>query len=577
MYEVKEKYFEEFSEIIKSIKKDEKKDITVIEKYFDNVKNIENLNLQDIITYMLYCFEIIELTQKWKLKKQIKYEVFIENLEKIYDEIFCFNSSTFNNKIIAASSLGNIIEKTIIYNVETECKKVLNQYIKCVTSKKDYLANNDLTLLRGNLYCQVYNTLKKNIEINGLYHELFEKVNKSFDYLKYTKNATALFNNTLDKEKISYIELNNYLTFYTYNDYIIEKNNLIKIITILSKKFPNEFFDKNIFVHIFKELCKSYMTENGIDKKVELAFSDYDEVDNIIYLNYNNIDCNIINNIEYIKIIFYKLIKNNYKILNLNSQYTDLLEIKDILINQRNNSELSIVNIDNYLKYISIQQLEKHLNQQSMQSFDEYIAQTVANNNTVRQKKCFLNNEIFEKLYNQNEIKELINKYPILNYEYDENGKYKNISKIIEEKINSLNDLKLEKEKYSQIQQIYDNLLKYRNCELFSLLNDYYSLLLIDSVDSNIIKEKELALKEILPNLVLISVSNYDEITEEEKQQIFNEYINPCIKKISQNRVNNKSFDTTKDFLNYEKSNSDNYFGICKLQEILNSVNKNEQ
>lgn len=576
MYEVKEKYFEEFSEMINCLKKDEKKDIAIIENYFNKIKNIENLNLQDIITYMLYCFEIIELTQKWKLKKQINYELFIENLENIYDEIFCSNSSTFNNKIIASSSLGNIIEKTIIYNIETECEKVLNQYIKCVTSKKDYLTNNNLTLLRGNLYCQVYNTLKQNIEINDSYHQLLEKVNKSFDYLKYTKNAITLFNNTLDKENLSYIELNNYLTFYAYNDYNIEKNNLIRIIMILTKKFPNEYFDKNVFVHLFKELCKSYMNENNIDKKIEIIFSDYDEDDNIIYLNYNNIDCNIINNLENIKIIFSKLIKSNYKNLNLNSEYINLLEIKDKLINKKNNTDLSVINLDNYLNYISIQQLEKHLNQQSIQSFDEYIAQIVEKNKTCKQKIYFTNNEIFEKNYNQNEIKELKNEYSLLNYEYDENGKYKSISQIIEEKIIALNNLKLEKEKYVETQKFYDNLLKYRSCELFSLLNDYYSLLLIDSVDSNLIKEKEFALKEILPNLVLVSLSNYGEITEDEKQQIFNEYINPCIKKISQNRVNNKSFETTKDFLNYEKSNSDNYFGICKLQELLNSVNKND-
>ena len=436
--------------------------------------------------------------------------------------------------------------------------------------------NNDLTLLRGNLYCQVYNTLKQNIEINDSYPQLLEKVNKSFDYLKYTKNAKTLFNNTLDKEKLSYVELNNYLTFYAYNDYNIEKNNLLRIITILTKKFSNEYFDKNVFVHIFKELCKSYMNENNINKKIEIVFSDYDVDNNIIYLNYNNIDCNIINNLEYIKITFYKLIKSNFKTLNLNSEYINLLEIKDKLINQKNNTDLSIINLDNYLKYISIQQLEKYLNQQAIQSFDEYVAQIVENNKKCKQKIYFTDNEIFEKFYHQNEIKELKNEYPILNYEYDENGKYKSISQIIEEKISTLNNLKSEKEKYVEIQKFYDNLLKYRSCELFSLLNDYYSLLLIDSVDSNLIKEKEFALKEILPNLVLVSLSNYDEITEDEKQQIFNEYINPCIKKISQNRVNNKTFDTTKDFLNYEKSNSDNYFGICKLQELLNSVNKND-
>ena len=116
-------------------------------------------------------------------------------------------------------------------------------------------------------------------------------------------------------------------------------------------------------------------------------------------------------------------------------------------------------------------------------------------------------------------------------------------------------------------------LITYHDTDIYSLLNDYYSLLIIDSTDSNLIKEKNQILKEKLPNLISQKLLLCGSLKEDMVDEIYKEYINPCIKKISQNRVNKKKFSSTKDFLNYEKSNADNYFGICKLQDILKNMN----
>ena len=527
---------------------------------------------------ILYCFETIEITKKWKLKKQINYTFFYECMENIYDEIFCSNSSTFNNKIIAASSLGNIIEKTINYNVENEIERVLNKYLKCVISKKTYIANNDLTLLRGNLYCQIYTTLKNNVEINNNFDVLLDKVNKSFDYIKYTKNAKVFFNNSLNKVNLSYMELNNYLTFNAYNGYNLDKDDLIKIMSILIQKFANDYFDKKVFIYLFKEICNGYLNQNNINEEIEILFEDSDDNANLLFLNYNCVDCNVTNNLDVLKKLFYRIVRINYEKLNVNREYIELLKIKDELIHKKEKSNLSIINSENFFNYVGMEELNKYLNQQKFQSYDDFILQLVeTKKNKIEKNDCFYfsNNEIFEELYDLNDIKKFCKEYSILSYEYDENGKYKSISKIIQDKSDALLNLKDNDEELKKKEFIYNNIIKYRNCELYSLLNDYYSLLLIDSVDSNLLKEKELALKEILPNLVNMSLLHY-EMTDEKKKQIFDEYIEPCIKKISQNRVNNKAFDSTKDFLNYEKSNADNYFGICKLQDILNKEQKNE-
>ena len=193
----------------------------------------------------------------------------------------------------------------------------------------------------------------------------------------------------------------------------------------------------------------------------------------------------------------------------------------------------------------------------------EKVKQFYNNNytiNTKNEKKYYTDNEIFEESYKNIEIKELIKENEILKIEYNENGNYKNISEILKEKINSKN------------KAIYNNILNFRNLNLNMILKDYYMLLLIEDIDTNLIKEKEKILKQYLPDNVENSLSFYGNLSKEKMEEIFEEYLNPCIKKISQTRLNNKTFDNTKDFLNYEKSNSDNYFGICKLQEILENT-----
>ena len=177
----KEFYFDNFSNLIKDLKLDVTSR-TDIDSFYNDINKFDDLSFQDIITYMLYCFQVIEITQKWKLKKSINYSFFIKNMENIYNEIFCVNNSTFNNKIVASTSFGNIIEKTINYNVESELDSILFNYLKCISIKRNYLPSNDLTLLRGNLYCQIYITLKENCDINELCNQYFSKVKKDNGY-----------------------------------------------------------------------------------------------------------------------------------------------------------------------------------------------------------------------------------------------------------------------------------------------------------------------------------------------------------------------------------------------------------
>ena len=225
----KEKYFDDFDEIIQLIKKEESIENYNIEDFFTEISNFENLSFQDILTYMLYCFQIIELTNKWKLKKLINYDFFIDNFDSIYTEIFCDSNSKFNNKIIAATSLGNIVEKTIIYNIESKIELVLTNYLKAVGLKKSYLQNNELLLLRGNLYCQIYNVVKDNISMNEHCNKCYDSLQKVFDYNKYIESATKFYNDFFIKKDISYFDLNNFLSFKAYNkfDYDIKEFDLI--------------------------------------------------------------------------------------------------------------------------------------------------------------------------------------------------------------------------------------------------------------------------------------------------------------------------------------------------------------
>ena len=202
----KETYFDNFGSLIKKLKQKELVDLDNIDSYFVDIDIFEDLSNQDIITYMLYCFEVIELTQKWKLKHSINYKYFLENMENIYDEIFCLSNPNINNKIIASTSFGNIIEKTINYGIDNKISDILNIYLQCIGKKRNYQQDNDLVLLRGNLYCQIYKTLLENSTINENCNEYLENVSKVFDYQKYFDGATKFFINTLDKNNLSYFE-----------------------------------------------------------------------------------------------------------------------------------------------------------------------------------------------------------------------------------------------------------------------------------------------------------------------------------------------------------------------------------
>lgn len=576
----KEKYFDDFSNLIKELKANNSMDKQDFDNFYTSIDIFENLSLQDIITYMLYCFEVIELSQKWKLKKLINYKYFLDNMENIYDEIFCLSNSTFNNKIIAATSFGNIIEKTINYNVENNVEEILRMYLKCISQKKQYLQNNDLVLLRGNLYCQIYNTLKENVEINDICGIFLSKVIKVFDYQKYFKSATMFFQNTLDKKSLSYSELNNFLSFKAYNNCIIDDVEIRKIFSILLNKYPYEFFDKKIFVYLIESFIKNLIEQKRLEVKIEIVFENKEDKFNMIFLNYNNIDCNFFNNIIILEEIYYRINQIKYSNDEDIDDYMKVLKVKDELISKKIDKNTAILNYQNMVEFISLLEINKYLGRNNVLNFNDYFTKLVGRLNQNKElnddadfnDKPFTSNEIFRKIYTMDEIKSFLGQYPVLSLEYDESGSYKNIAELIKEKIelssklkNSLNDQKIIENKI----KTYEMLINYRDCDLYSLLNDYYSLLLIDSVDSNLIKEKENILKNTLPNLLNQKLLFCGKLSREKLDEIFNEYINPCIKKISQNRVNNKKFDCTKDFLNYEKSNSDNYFGICKLQEIL--------
>lgn len=585
----KEKYFEDFSNLIKNLKDNVSIDSQDLEKFYTNIANFDNLSLQDIITYMLYCFEIIEFSQKWKLKKLINYKYFLDNMENIYNEIFCLSNSTFNNKIIATTSFGDIIEKTINYDVENKIEEILNAYLNCISQKRQYLQSNDLVLLRGNLYCQIYNTLNENIEINNICNIFLVKITKVFDYQKYFKSANVFFQNTLDKKDLSYFELNNFLSFKTYNKCIINSIELKKIFYFLLEKYQYEFFDKEIFVYLIESFVQDIIKKKNLDIKLEIVFEDKDDNFDMIFLNYNNIDCNFANNLIIIKDVYSRINKISYSRCETVDDYIKLLKTKDDLILQRLDKNTSVINYQNVIEFISSLEFNKFLGKKDIVDFNTYFTRLVTdlnkkkntdeelNKNEEYTDKPFTSNELFKQVYTNDEIKELLEQYPILKLEYEENGNYKNIAELIKEKINL--NLKLknnlsEKEKIEKELKTYEMIINYRDCNLYNLLNDYYSLLLIDSVDSNLIKEKEFVLKNVLPNLLKQKLLFCGSIPKEKLDEIFNDYINPCVKKISQNRVNNKKFECTKDFLNYEKSNSDNYFGICKLQEILESANK---
>ena len=569
----KETYFDNFGSLIKKLKQKELVDLDNIDSYFVDIDIFEDLSNQDIITYMLYCFEVIELTQKWKLKHSINYKYFLENMENIYDEIFCLSNPNINNKIIASTSFGNIIEKTINYGIDNKISDILNIYLKCIGKKRNYQQDNDLVLLRGNLYCQIYKTLFENSTINEICNGYLENVTKVFDYQKYFDGATKFFINTLDKNNLSYFELNNFLSFKTYNNCDIDLIEIKKIFNILSSKYPGDYFDKKIFIYLINSFFKNIVSEKKLNLELEIVFETKPSCDNILFLNYNEIDYNFNNNIDLIKNLYCEINNTKNNLVEFD-EYLSLLKLKDDLILERNTTNNTVLNYKSMIDFISLLEFTKFFNDDKYIIIDNYFLNI--SDKEKDNKEYFTDNELFRNIYSKEEIKQFIEKYSILLLEYDSDGNYKNIASLLLEKVDISSKLKENKqdktleEKY----KTYEMLIKYRDLNLYSILSDYYSLLLIDSVDSNVIKEKEIILKEILPNLLKQNISFSGNIETEKIDEIYNDYINPCIKKISQNRVNNKSFECTKDFLNYEKSNSDNYFGICKLQEILDSEKK---
>lgn len=563
----KDNYFDEFSNLINKLKKNESVEIQVLENFYKNIENITDLTFQDIITYMLYCFEVIELTQKWKLKKLINYDFFLNSMEEIYDEIFCAQKSKFNNKIIAATSFGNIIEKTINYDIENKIEKILQLYLKCIGTKRAYLKNNDLVLLRGNLYCQIYNVIKNNLDINEFYKNYLDKMNDVFDYQKYIKNAEFFYNNILAEKNLSYFELNNFLLFNTYNDCIIKDIDIKKIFSLLLKKYPQEYFDKKIYIYLIRNFATNIINDKNIKINLEFVFETKNDEENVIFVNYNLIDYNFCNNLDIIKDVYCRL---NKLASSYNNSYFELLKVKDELIAHKEVENNSILNYQTITDYKSLLEFNNYLGKREDNNFYAYIIKLIKRLNNDENKmfsdEPLTNDEIFRKLYNSDDIKELLKTYPILELEYDSNGNYKNIAELMYEKIELG---KKTNDKTKEQIKTYEMLINYRDADIYSLLNDYYSLLIIDSTDSTLIKEKEEILKNVLPNLIEQKILLCGQISKETSDEIYKEYINPCIKKISQNRVNKKKFSSTKDFLNYEKSNSDNYFGICKLQDLL--------
>ncbi len=569
----KDNYFDEFSNLIKKLKKSESIENQILENFYKNIEHISDLTFQDIITYILYCFEVIELTQKWKLKKLINYDFFLNNMEEIYDEIFCVEKSKFNNKIIAATSFGNIIEKTVNYGIENQIETILEIYLKCIGTKRAYLKNSDLVLLRGNLYCQIYNTLKDNLDINNIYKEYLDKFNNVFDHQKYIKGAEIFYKNTLNKANLSYFELNNFLLFNTYNNFILKDVEIKKIFLLLFKKYPQEYFDKKIYIYLIRNFATNIINEQNLDINLEFAFETKKDEKDTIFLNYNVIDYNFYNNLDVLKDIFCRL--NYLKPSSKQNTYMKLLKVKDDLIASKIEENVSILNYQTMLDYNSLLEFNNYFNKNEKSNFYSYLVKLVKKANIDKKKnqtfvdEPLTNNEIFRKLYSNHEIKRLLRPYPVLKLEYDNDGNYKNIAELIKEK------LELKKKPDDKINQkisTYEMLIASRDADIYSLLNDYYSLLIIDSTDNTLIKEKENVLKNILPNLLKQKILLCGSLSKEASDEIYKEYINPCIKKISQNRVNNKKFSSTKDFLNYERSNSDNYFGICKLQDILKQV-----
>lgn len=568
-------YFDEFRNLIKKLKKNESIEISVLEKFCQDIEYISDLTFQDIITYMLYCFEVIELTQKWKLKKLINYNLFLDNMEDIYNEIFCASKSRFNNKVIAAASFGNVIEKTINYGIEKYIDKILEIYLICIGTKRDYLKDNDLVLLRGNLYCQIYNTIKDNIAINPLYKDYLFKIDAVFDSKKYIKNAKTFYKDILNKNNLTYLELNNFLLFNTYNNYDLKIKEIKKIFTLLFRNFSDKYFDKKIHIYLIKNFVINIINEKELNINLEFIFETKKEEKNTIFLNYNLVDYNFYNNIELLKKLFYYL-NNLAPYLNM-TPYMELLKVKDDLIANKNEPNTAILNYQTILDYNYLLEFNNFLGIDKIDSFYTYLTKLIKKISMDKKTadtfidRPLTNNEIFRKLYKNNEIRELLKNHHILKLEYDSNGNYKNMAQLVKEKIElseKVNDKNIDKKIAT-----YTMLITYRDTDIYSLLNDYYSLLIIDSTDSNLIKEKNQILKEKLPNLISQKLLLCGSLKEDMVDEIYKEYINPCIKKISQNRVNKKKFSSTKDFLNYEKSNADNYFGICKLQDILKNMN----
>ena len=547
-----EVYFDQLGEFIKSIKIDNKINFDETKDLFCKIVEFDDLSFQDIITYMLYCFQIIEITQKWKLKKSINYDLFIKNMDVIYDEVFCNSNMKLKSKIFALTCFGNIIIKTINYGIDEYVFDVLDKYVSLISEKKAYLQNTELSLLRGNLYGIVYSALKDNADVNEKYNSYIEKLQGIFNYDKFLNMAEGYFEEIVNEDKMSYDDITNLLLFKTYNKVDYDEKTLDVIIFQLFTYYRYDFFDKNIFIDLLDKILKLKL---NLDLEIEYYFEDKED-DNRLIINYNNIDCSVDNNIENFikflaKISKYKL-KDN-KFLQIHKSIDDLILKKEKNIN-------SVFNYENLLTISGIAELKKILDASSL--FDNYFLEVVSkfynsdhDINIGEGKKYLTDNELFEELYCNVEIKELLKDNELLSVEYNENGNYKDLASLLKENIKD--------------KKLYNNILNFRNSNLNILLNDYYMLLLFDGIDTNLIKEKEKFLKKVLPNCIENNLSFYGNLSKEKSEEIFNDYINPCIKKISQTRLNNKTFDNTKDFLNYEKSNSDNYFGICKLQEIL--------
>lgn len=570
----KDKYFTGFSNLIRRLKKDESIDNAALEFFYVSIKNIQNLTFQDIITYMLYCFEVIEITQKWKLKKLINYDYFLENMEAIYNEIFCSDSSKFNNRIIAATGFGNIIEKTINYSIDEKIPSILETYLKCIGEHRPYSKSHNIILLRGNLYCQIYNIVKDNLDINNLCDDFLNRINMVFDHPKYIKSAEDFYKNTLRKKDLTYIELNNFLSFKAYNECFISNKEIKQIFSILFKKYSKNFFDKKIFMHLIENFAKNVVNEKDLNVIINLSFGKKEDNLNSLYIDYNSIDYTFYSNLSFLKDLYIRINKLSDS-NNVNENiYIELMKIKDKLIAKKTDKNMAILNYETFINYTSLMEFNKYLDEKESINFHIYFNNLLNKITDIKKKnetfkdKPLTNNEIFINLYSNEEIKSLFKKYPLLQFEYDSNGNYKDMAKLLKEKVSLQQE-----DDFKEKLRLYELLITYRDADIYRLLNDYYSLFVLDSIDESLIKEKEEVLRKTLPNLIKQKLLLCGKIPDDTLNEIYQDYINPCIKKISQNRVSNKNFESTKDFLNYQKSNSDNYFGICKLQEILKGLN----